>query len=504
VSRLVLGSGTVGHSVIESARERPGELFVLDPDESRIESLRNEKVAAEAADVTDADALAAAGVDPDVVFVGSDDATVNALAAGAADEAFPDAYLVVYTGTDATADHRRAVERHADRICGAGAALLDRIASATRTDSHARRLRAVLSDLDGTLTVLAHDNPDPDAIAAAVALCRIAESVGVDAEPCYFGEISHQENRAFVNLLELELTRLDPEEEREFDAVALVDHSAPGVNDQLDPETSVSVVVDHHPPKDEVDAPFVDIREDVGATSTILTQYLEHFDVPLERDIATALLYGIRIDTKDFKREITQQDFEAAARLLPAVDTSVLERIESPSVSADTFEVLARGIRNRELDGSVLASCVGSIADRDALAQTADRLLDLQGVTVTFVYGFMDGTVYASARGRRSDVDLGKVLRAGFGEMGSAGGHADMAGAQIPLGLFDAVAEGDSETLTTVLEDVITPRFFTAVRDGTALDAPGDDDADASRNAGGADAAGVDAVSDGEGARDDS
>ncbi|GGL30869.1 DHH family phosphoesterase [Halarchaeum grantii] len=466
VSRLVLGSGTVCHAVLETVRERSGDLLVLDPDESRIESLRNEKVAAEVADVTDATDLRRMGGAPDVVFVGGDDPTTNVLAAEAAAEAFPGTYLVAYTGTGATADQRRTLTETADRVCSAGAAILDEVGAVLEhgMDTRVRRLRETLQSVEGTLTVLAHDNPDPDAIAAAVALCRIAESVGVDAEPCYFGEISHQENRAFVNLLELELTRLDPEEEREFDAVALVDHSAPGVNDQLDPETPVDVVVDHHPPKGAVTARFSDIREDVGATSTILTQYLERFGVTVERDIATALLYGIRIDTKDFRREITQQDFEAAATLLPDADVDVLERIESPSISADTFEVVARGIRNRELDGSVLASCVGQIADRDALAQAADRLLAIQGVTVTFVYGFTDGTIYASARGRGNDVDLGEALRAAFDGMGSAGGHTDMAGAQIPLGIFDVLQEEEGETLASVLADTITPRFFDAVR----------------------------------------
>ncbi|GGM72957.1 nanoRNase/pAp phosphatase (c-di-AMP/oligoRNAs hydrolase) [Halarchaeum rubridurum] len=466
VSRLVLGSGTVAHTVLEAIRERPGDLLVLDPDESRIESLRNEKVAAETADVTDPGALLAHGDGPDVVFVASDDAAINARAAEAAATALPDAYLVAYTGTGATADHRARLAAAADRVCSAGAAVVDHVEAGVErgTDARARHLRETLESVEGTLTVLAHDNPDPDAIAAAIALCRIAEALGVDAEPCYFGDISHQENRAFVNLLELELTRLDPEAEYDFDAVALVDHSAPGVNDQLDPETPVDVVIDHHPAKGEVSVPFADIREDVGATSTIMTQYLDWFGVEYAEALATALLYGIRIDTKDFKREITQQDFGAAADLLPHAAIDVLERIESPSISADTFEVVARGIRNREVEGDVLASCVGAISDRDAIAQAADRLLAIQGVTVTFVYGFMDGTIYASARGRGNDVDLGEALRVAFDGVGSAGGHTDMAGAQLPLGVFAAVQEDEGETLASVLEGAITPRFFEAVR----------------------------------------
>ena len=188
------------------------------------------------------------------------------------------------------------------------------------------------------------------------------------------------------------------------------------------------------------------------------------FRVELDTAVATGLLYGIRVDTKDFSREITTADFEAAAELLSHADIGVLERVESPSVSADTFDVIARAIRNRELDGSILSSCVGSLNDRDTLAQAADRLLAMEGVTVTFVYGFLDGTVYASARARGAEIDLGGVLRAAFDDVGSAGGHADMAGAQIPMGLFDAVETESEAELTEMLEDTIATRFFDAVR----------------------------------------
>jgi nanoRNase/pAp phosphatase (c-di-AMP/oligoRNAs hydrolase) len=468
VSRLVLGCGTTGHAVVEALVDRPGELFVLDGDESRVESLRNEKVAAEVRDVTDPAAIERHDTVVDVVVVAGDAAGRNRRAAEAARAAYPDAELVVYLGFEATDGDRSAVEAVADRVVDPGTALLDHVEEVTASGASERlqALRATLSDIDGELGVFMHDNPDPDAIAAAVGLQRIAEDVGVESEACYFGEISHQENRAFVNLLDLEVRNVEPDEDFDFDAIALVDHSGPGVNDQLDPDTDVSIVVDHHPPKAEVEADFVDIREETGATSTILVEYLRGYGIDLETAVATALLYGIRVDTKDFAREITTEDFEAGAWLLPRADTDVLERIESPSLSADTFDTVARAITNRELDGSVLASCVGQIADRDTLAQAADRLLTMRGVTVTFVYGYTDGTIYISARSRGSDLDLGEVLRSAFGGLGSAGGHADMAGAQLPLGLFDDVG-GDAEaTLTEMVEDVVATRFFEAVRGG--------------------------------------
>jgi hypothetical protein len=111
-------------------------------------------------------------------------------------------------------------------------------------------------------------------------------------------------------------------------------------------------------------------------------------------------------------------------------------------------------------------SGVGRLGDRDALAQAADQLLDMDDVTTTFVYGIADGTVYVSARARGSDVDLGETLRDAFDQIGSAGGHADMAGAQLSLGLLED-ADADDESLTQIVDGVVTDRFLEAFESRT-------------------------------------
>jgi nanoRNase/pAp phosphatase (c-di-AMP/oligoRNAs hydrolase) len=462
LSRLVLGCGGFGTAVIEAA-DASGEFRVLDPGATRVETLRNESVAADQADVTDPDAISEAS-DPDVVFVAGDDPEQNAGAAAAAREAFPGAHLIAYLGEDATRAVRERTAAVADRTLDPGVAVLDWLAGHVEDAQYerARGLRAALSGVE-RLGVVTHDNPDPDAIAAATALAAVVETLGVEAEVCYFGDISHQENRALVNLLELDLRNVEPGEDLGYDGIALVDHSQPGENSQLPEDTPVDVVVDHHP-TEAVTATFVDCRPEVGATSTLLVDYLDWFGVDLSAALATALLYGIRVDTREFTRDAAPLDFEAAADLLPRADETVLEQVESPSVSGDTFDTIARAVRRRETRGSTLVSVVGEIADRHALAQAADRLLTIEGVTTTLVCGFTDGTAYVSARQRGGDIDLGRALRKAFGDIGSAGGHADMAGAQLPLGVFDAVeTDGD---LAGILADAVADRFFGAVGEG--------------------------------------
>ncbi|MFC6755055.1 DHH family phosphoesterase, partial [Halorubrum tibetense] len=286
------------------------------------------------------------------------------------------------------------------------------------------RLVRTLRRIPGDLLVVAHDNPDPDAIASALGLARIAEAIGTPADAVYGGEIAHQENRAMVNLLDLSLRTFADVDIDSYAGIALVDHSRAGINDSLPEGTVVDIVVDHHPPRGPIEGTFVDVRPDIGATSTLIADYLSRLGIAPDRAIATALLYGIRVDTRDFTREVSIADFEAAASLIPDADESTLERVESPSVSPETLRVLAAAIENRDVRESVIASCVGEITDRDALAQAADRLLDLEDASVTFVYGYMNGMIYGSARARGADLDVGELLRDALEQAGSAGGHA--------------------------------------------------------------------------------
>lgn len=467
-SRLVLGYGSVGRDVVEVLQDRPGDLLVATGDAGQVETLRDEGVPATRADVTDREAVADATSDldaVDLVAVFGESAAENIAAAGVAAGLFPDAALLVYAGSDATPADRRKLDEIADEVVSPGTAVLADVRSRLEeSGALVARLRSAITAVPGRLAIVTHANPDPDAIASALALKRIAEAFGCEAEVCYHGNIAHQENRAMVNLLEFDLTDLSPDADLSaFSGFALVDHSRPGINDELPPETVVDVVIDHHPSRGPIDAGFLDLRTDVGATSTLLTGYLSHLDLEISRELATALLFGIRVDTRTFTRSVVTADLEAAAWLQPRADGAALERIESPTVSPDTLDTLGTALDNREVANGVSTSCVGYISDRDAIAQATDHLLSMEGVTTSLVSGIVDDAVYISARSRGTDVDLGETLREAFVQIGDAGGHAEMAGAQLPLDVVEDLEDLDRAEVVRIVDDLVSNRFREAV-----------------------------------------
>ena len=322
------------------------------------------------------------------------------------------------------------------------------------------KLKKVLGSLNGKLGIFTHDNPDPDSISSAFALREIARQFDVEADILYYGEILHQSNRAMVNILEIPLFRAEEINLEEYETFAIVDSSGPGVNNSIPPDLDISIVIDHHP-AEKVVAKFVDLRSDVGATATIMTEYIREMKIVPSKILATALFFGIKSETDEFKRNTRTADFLASAYLYPFVDHELIEKIEGPAISTETLDILGTAIKNRQVYSSFLLSFAGFINDRDALPQAADFLLRLEGISTAVVFGVIKDTVYISARNKDVRIHMGEVLRRAFGDVGSAGGHAHAAGAQIPLGIFGETSERD--LLAKLITEAIKKRLLNAV-----------------------------------------
>jgi nanoRNase/pAp phosphatase (c-di-AMP/oligoRNAs hydrolase) len=262
-----------------------------------------------------------------------------------------------------------------------------------------------------------------------------------------------------VNLLGIELVSAEQVEAKAYDTVAVVDQakeSEPSENEQVD------IIIDHYEQEYDHDVAFSDIRTNVSSTSTIMTKYIQELDLTLEQEVATALLYGIRAETLDFKRDTTPADLTAAAFLYPFADHDTLEQVESPSMSAETLDVLAEAIRNREVEGSHLVSNAGFVRDRDALSQAAQHLLNLEGITTTAVFAIADDVIYLAARSKDIRMDIGRILGEAFEEIGEIKGHSTEASVEIPLGIFTGieVSEDNRETLLGLTEEAVKKKLF--------------------------------------------
>jgi nanoRNase/pAp phosphatase (c-di-AMP/oligoRNAs hydrolase) len=458
----ILGCGSVGHAVAEELVAEGKEVEIIDRDEGRVEALRDQDLDASIADIRDESTVDRIA-DCDVILILSSDVDANAAAVENIRGRGGEQFIVARASDPVSADEL--TEFGADVVINPSTVIANSALRALETGELEYKARNLAGVIDGTterMAILIHRSPDPDSIASAAALREIAGSRDVEADIIYEGEIGHQENRAFVNLLGIELTPGTDVDFDDYDTVALVDYAKggePAVGD-------IDVVIDHFEHDDDgVEAEFTDVRPNVSATSTVLTKYVQELDLTLSQEVATALLYGIRAETLDFKRDTTPADLTAAAYLYPFADHDTLEQVESPSMSPETLDVLAEAIRNRVVSGSHLVSNAGFIRDRDALAQAAQHLLNLEGITTTAVFAIADDTIYLAARSKDIRMNIGKVLDDAFGEMGEAKGHSTDASVEIPLGIFTGIetSEDNRETLLELTEQAVRTKLFAAM-----------------------------------------
>jgi len=334
----------------------------------------------------------------------------------------------------------------------------------TCTAGKLKQLRCLLRG-KRTLLVVLQDNPDPDAIAAGVALRQLvnfllrarrgqARAV-VKCSIAHGGIVGRAENQALARYLTANLRRLHEINPAAFDLVALVDTQPGTGNNSLSEGARVDIVIDHHPVVSATQhVPFTDIRKNYGATSTILFQYLREAGVPIHPPLATGLLYGIRSDTQDLGRQATRADIEAHAFLYARANSRMLGYITHSGLPEDYFQLLHRSLLNARRYGTGIITSLGNVGNSDMIGEVADLLLRDDKAHWSLAYGVWRGILFLSLRtdGRQGNAD--KVVRRIVAGLGTGGGHDMMAGGQIPL--------PRSNTAARRLENLARRRFLRA------------------------------------------
>jgi nanoRNase/pAp phosphatase (c-di-AMP/oligoRNAs hydrolase) len=377
------------------------------------------------------------------VFVVTGGDGANSRLVSALRKARPDILILAEALTIAASDRMKA--SGADFVIESwrflASTMLDQITELENQRAARRLVAAIRPCKQKGLAVFLHDDPDPDTMASGMALMRICAANRVGCTLYYGGEISRPDNRLMASMLGARLVGLGSAQEAaavmaSHDKSALIEASVPGQNNILPPSSRVDIIIDHHPlhPGTQPDAEMVDIRPNMGAAATILTGYLRRLWIRPDPPLAAAMLYAIKVDTGDLTRNVDPEDLAATVYLAEHADLRLIRRFEAPPMPDSTAEAMARAVLDRELVGGHMLAFAGTIRDREALAQAADFLMRLDGVTAAVVSGILRDRIYVSARSADPSVDVGRLLHAAFGKAGSAGGHATAAGAQIPLG----------------------------------------------------------------------
>jgi nanoRNase/pAp phosphatase (c-di-AMP/oligoRNAs hydrolase) len=309
--------------------------------------------------------------------------------------------------------------------------------------------------------ILLQDFPDPDALSSAWAYKLIAEQYDIQCEMIYAGALSHQENIALVKLTGLPLQRWTLETTKTKDLSAyqgcvFIDNQGTTCNLTefiLGAGVPIAAVIDHHNLQGEMNAEFTDLRPEIRATATILTEYLQTGLLTLDGSVslhvkcATALMHGLRSDTNAL-RQAQEEDFLAAAYLSRFYDPQLLNAVLQSSRSKWVMDAIERSLKHRIVKNNFSIAGIGYLRydDRDSIPQAADFLVTEENVHTAVVYGIVHDkdeeieVVIGSLRTNKLTLDPDEFIKEAFGQDAQGrffgGGRSQAGGFEIPVGFL--------------------------------------------------------------------
>ncbi|MGX7201203.1 manganese-dependent inorganic pyrophosphatase [Enterococcus plantarum] len=166
------------------------------------------------------------------------------------------------------------------------------------------------------ILVFGHQNPDTDAIGAAISFAYLQKELGKDTEPVALGTPS-EETQYALDYFKVDAPRVVETAAGETNQVMLVDHNEFQQSIADIAELNILAVVDHHRIANfETADPLYYRAEPVGCTSTIVLKLFKENNVTVPKQIAGMMVSAIISDTLLFKSPTcTQEDIDAAHEL---------------------------------------------------------------------------------------------------------------------------------------------------------------------------------------------
>ncbi|MDR3037956.1 MAG: DHH family phosphoesterase [Candidatus Adiutrix sp.] len=299
------------------------------------------------------------------------------------------------------------------------------------------RLAALLRVFHGDDRVLIVINADPDAIASAAAVKRILWRHVAQVVVAAVNQMKRPDNLRLVESLKLKIEPWSPALPAAFSKLVMVD-SQPA-HSPLTAALPFHVVIDHHPPTGlPRPAPaYVDIRPDIGANASLMVGYLKAAKIKPNHRLGTALFYAVKTDTQNFVRQGQALDMRAFRWLHPYIHSDFLSDIERAPIARSSFKHVLAGLKAAVLWRNMAHTFLEKLDHPDTLVIVADFLMKISSVGRAVAAGLWEQKLIVIFRAGGLRQDMGRLAQAAFGEFGSAGGHKNMARAEIPLERLD-------------------------------------------------------------------
>ena len=283
-----------------------------------------------------------------------------------------------------------------------------------------------------------HNYPDPDAVASAFGLQYFLKQHGVEATICYEGTVEKLSTRKMFEVFQIDVLEASQiQDMTEQDYIVAVDSQKYNANltDLVGDEVAC---IDHHPTFIECSYQYGDIRK-AGACSTLIAQYFYQTRTPMDATVAAALAYGIKVDTADFIRGVTELDLDMFAYVYKQADVDKIKIMYHDVLELDDLKAYGAAIDNIYINDGVGFAWIPLDCPDALIAIISDFILSLNVVDISIVYAVRRDGIKFSVRSEHGDIDAGKMVANVLKDYGSGCGHRETAGGFIPKENMDRI-----------------------------------------------------------------
>lgn len=292
-----------------------------------------------------------------------------------------------------------------------------------------------------------HNFPDPDAIASAYGLQILLKTKNIKSTICYKGKIDRSSTNRMVRGLGIEIVNFDNVSHMNLeDEIILVDAQKGNAN-IIDMAGSEIICIDHHTTYEKAEYQYADIRPEVGACASIVASYFFENDIQIEKNLATAIIYGIKVDTANLSRGVSSLDLEMFYRLFKICDREFIVSLEMSTIQLSDLHAYANAINSIQVYNNISFANTGEDCPEALIASISDFMLALDEVNLSVVYSDKKDGIKLSIR-CDTKYDAGLIAKNALEGIGNGGGHELMAGGFVPVN-----PEIDSKLVIAGLEE---------------------------------------------------
>jgi nanoRNase/pAp phosphatase (c-di-AMP/oligoRNAs hydrolase) len=293
-------------------------------------------------------------------------------------------------------------------------------------------LAGLLAQAPDEVFIQPHNVPDPDALASCFGLQSLLAQRGVKTVIVYENEVEKANSLKMLELFGIEIfpaSAVATLGEEDWTVLVDVQKFNSNVTDLVTDEVAC---IDHHELNGkESGCRFEDLRPEVGACSSIITDYFIENGIEIPRKVATALLYGIFMDTGDLSRGVSELDINMFYHLYRLSDISLITQLKGNQISSSDLTDYARAFRTVEIYDEIgflyLDNCNDSL-----LGAAGDIVLSVAGVNIVVAYSPREEGIKFSLRSINDRVSAEEMVRYILKGIGFGGGHKTMAGGFLP------------------------------------------------------------------------